>query len=166
MTRRDWLTRVFGATVAAAVAPLVDLTDTTPAFWRQAPLRDLMRWRIDYPDGTAHTFSATVVSERVLSDGSVELAVRPEGPIEATVWSGGPSAATFEPIALGETREPATVLGRDGASIGELVGIELPQLVREAEGRDIDGAGLDYLAGLQQRGPVTFTVDFSPVPRA
>jgi hypothetical protein len=31
MTRREWLTRVIGGAAAVAVAPLIDMTDMTPA---------------------------------------------------------------------------------------------------------------------------------------
>lgn len=59
MTRRDLLVRVFGAATAASVTPLLDMTDMTPAFWNQAPLKELMRWRIAFPDGTLATFEWT-----------------------------------------------------------------------------------------------------------
>ena len=72
ITRREMLTRVFGAAAAAAVAPLVNLTDPTVAFWNQPPIAKLLHenWRVVFPDGNSFTFAAKVVSERVHARGS------------------------------------------------------------------------------------------------
>lgn len=86
MNRREWLVRVFGTTVAAAVAPLVDLGDATPAFWNQAPIRNLMRWRLTFPDGEILSFAASVVSETLNDDGTVQLKIRSDGPITFEQW--------------------------------------------------------------------------------
>lgn len=81
MTRREWLNRVIGTVAAAAVAPLVDLTDMTPAFWSQPALRGVLPWRIVFPDGLTYTFHADVLSETLLADGSAEFRLQPAGPM-------------------------------------------------------------------------------------
>lgn len=145
MTRRDWLTRVFGATVAAAIAPLVDLTDATPAFWNQVPIKDKLRqWRVVFPSGDVFTFDAEVVGEKLIGD-EVQLDIKPVGPI-----------TVIHQASLAEDVEPpdppsATVLvSSDGKRI-ELTDIELPP-VEYAED-DID----NYVVGLKRTGAVTFT---------
>lgn len=154
MTRREWLNRVLGATVAAAVAPLVDLTDMTPAFWQQPALRDVLPWRIQFPDGVSYTFNATVLEERLLDGGGVEFRLQPSGPMRAE------REFREAPPQPGDTvvrHEPApsvhgTTIVRGGVPIGELVDISVPELTRAP----VDGKVL----GTPKPEPVTFRVDF------
>jgi hypothetical protein len=117
MTRREMLIRMFGAAAAAAVAPLIDLTDATPAFWNQLPVKALMPWRMEFPDGLCVMFDAEVIAERLLNNGDVEFKVRPLGAmkIEQT-----------EPVAR-ETTEPAT-LHTDNGFVMKLQEIDLPAI--------------------------------------
>jgi len=76
------LIQMFGAITAAAVAPLIDLTDTTPAFWNQPPLQKLLPFRIAFPDGMTWTFDGIVIAEKVI-DGVIDLTIRPSGMVRA-----------------------------------------------------------------------------------
>lgn len=129
MTRRECLTRLFGAAVAVTLAPLIDLTDTTPAFWNQAPLQELLQWRVVLPDGMSWSFSAQVVSERIV-DGELVLDVRPSGPmvIEQTAYTR--SDSVLEGIGKTVTLED----------------IELPQLILDD----------DPFKGIKRTGNITF----------
>lgn len=138
MTRREMLVRMFGAVVAAAVAPLIDLTDSTPAFWNQAPIKALMPWRIMFPDGTTFSFDATVIAERVLRDGGVELTLRPSGETKMSQeisypinYSEGPNDGRVS--AVPSLYAPATMLTTGEGKIVELQEIEMPELSRDIE---------------------------------
>jgi len=151
MTRREWLATVFGASVAAAVAPLVDLTDTTTKFWSQpAILEGFKGWRISFPDGTIFTFDAFVKSERVLSNGSVEMELQPTGQVQVTHEVPKRTPSEFTP-AMGTTVE------REGQPIADLQEIHAPQMTRDEF--ELDG---DFIPGLKKMGPMTFTMNFLP----
>lgn len=162
MTRREWLTRVLGATVAAAVAPLVDLTDMTPAFWQQPALRAAHPWRIVFPDGLHYTFEADVLSERALTDGTVQFSLRPTGPAmmhrEVSYpmnWTGDPPRAWEPGTPLPSPDAPATVISRDGVKLGELVDITPPEMQRMPM--------FDALSGLSGPAPPP-TAQVVPLP--
>lgn len=162
MTRREWLNMVLGATVAAAVAPLVDLTDATPAFWSQPAVRDALPWRIVFPDGLTYTFTATVLEERLLEGGGAEFRLQPSGPMMLSRevsypmnFVGDPPREWEQAEMLPSPHAPATVISRNGVPVGELVDIKVPELKRAAID-EMDG----YVLGKLKREPVSFTVDF------
>lgn len=140
MTRRDMLVKMFGAAAAAAVAPLIDLTDATPAFWNQASLRELMPWKIVFPDGTAWAFEARVVAETLLDDGTVSLSVVPTSNVR---MSHG------EPLPEGERL--GGELHAEGRPVAELHNITLPSVTVKDN---------DYIYGLRKADMLTFTVKF------
>lgn len=143
MNRRDWLKTVFGAAVAALVAPLVDLTDQTPAFWNQPPIKKLLPWKVVFPDGTAFEFEADVVAERLLGDGSAELTIQPVGGMKIG------RETSFQKRFSSEATATTIHAGTD--LIRELQDISLPEL-------DSDE---DYVKGIQKRG--TFSVTMKPL---
>lgn len=182
MNRREWLARVIGVAAAAAVAPLIDLTDATPAFWNQAPLKELMPWHITFPDGMTCTFDATVLSEKLLEDGSVNLVVRPIGKMEMAL-PGVPIHAVSNDYAILKDEdeidvapiwyadvddlEPnplASAIGTtvrcEGRAVMELQSIEVPALERA----DVDATNHeqdDVLLPMLQHRSLTFNVRFS-----
>ncbi len=119
MTRREWLTRVIGAVAAAAAAPLIDLTDTTPAFWNQPTLKKFLQWQIAFPDGTTYSFDATVIAEKLLGDGTVQLTMQPTGPME--IGSNDVPMGDKEPLRAG-----GTLVYNEGIPIAELQEISMP----------------------------------------
>jgi len=157
MTRRDWLTRVFGVTVAAAVAPLVDLTDTTPEFWNQPPIKKLLKWWVEFPDGTRFGFSGTVLSETLLDDGSVSLSIQPDGPPEILHDVTKPRS-TYDTVTGNDT-----VILQDDVPMGELVDVRLPALDRvQVDVADFDSEDVDEsILGLTRRGALT--VNFTKI---
>lgn len=150
MTRREMLVRVFGVAVAATVAPLVDLTDLTPMFWDQAPIRRV--WRIIFPDGMVFSFGARVVAEKITVDGTVSLTLRSEGPITASRTTSSMAfdhhGAPIELARLPSPSAPATVLEMGDGKFVEIQDIALPKLTR-SEG---------YVRGLKRTGDLTFTI--------
>jgi len=174
MTRREMLVRMLGAAAAAAVAPLIDLTDTTPAFWNQLPLQKLLPWRIAFPDGTTFHFNATVVAEKLLDDGSVELTMQPQGGMKATQevtyrinYIDGTSGLTGDrPARMGvrETRPerlntgegpvPTVLHASDGSKmeLTEIAPIPLDQSITDIDDREF------VIPGLRRISTLKFTV--------
>jgi hypothetical protein len=126
MTRREWLTRVIGGAAAVAIAPLIDMTDMTPAFWNQEPLQKLMPWRISFASGDVFSFDAAVLAERLLDDGSIEFDVQPKGPV----------TVTSEPKRLRSRSASPSTLHREDGTIFELQEIAIPELTRANEELD------------------------------
>ena len=136
------LVRMFGAVAATAVAPLIDLTDLTPAFWNQPPVKALL-WRITFPDGATFSFNATVLAERVL-DGEVELTLRPIGEMM-------PCACSKDTAHLTEyARSAATKLIMSNGKTVELQEIKMPEVSRGIE----DG----HVVGLLRRSDLEIRV--------
>jgi hypothetical protein len=142
MTRREWLTRVIGGAAALAVAPLIDMTDMTPAFWNQEPLQKLMPWRISFASGDVFSFDAAVLAERLLEDGSIEFDVQPKGPV----------TVTSEPKRLRSRSASPSTLHREDGTIFELQEIAIPEVTRANE--ELDDI---LIPGLRRMGTITLT---------
>lgn len=144
MNRRDWLKAVFGATAAATLAPLVDLTDTTPAFWSQPAIRALHPWRITFPDGAVYTFDAEVVAERisepVVGAFDCSFTLRPTG------------AMTLEESLSPAT--PAALHVPDGRTM-ELVDLTPPSMERAEVDATSWGDDEPRVLGVMKRGTLT-----------
>jgi hypothetical protein len=121
MDRRQWLKIVLGATAAATIAPLVDLTNATPTFWEQPAIKALKPWRVTFPDGLTFVFDATVVEEKYtgIIDGLMELEMKlhPTGP--------------FEIVQGSKTRHGATVVSSNEDVLMELQEISTSGVTRE-----------------------------------
>lgn len=146
ITRRECLIRMIGATAAAAVAPLLDLTDMTPGFWNQSALKQYLPWRVQFPDGTSFLFDAHVTREIFLDDGTVELSVKPIG-LTHHVIAAVESDATADELAA----KPVVV--NAGDVLMELQKIGPPSLDR------FDDENI--IGGLKKTGELTFTVKMS-----
>jgi len=156
MTRREWLTRVIGGVAAAAVAPLIDLTDMTPSFWNQPAIKALKPWRVKFPDGVVYSFDAAVLSEKIHDpiDGftSIELTLQPTGPLEIETE---PPATTDPDLGQGV----GVSVSRDGMKVGELIEIQPPTITRNMF--DVSSPLYDEseqcIPGLQRMGPMTLS---------
>lgn len=164
MNRREWLTRVFGTVVAATVAPLVDLTDTTPAFWNQAPIRELMRWCVQFPDGLTISFNARVVSEWMKDDGTVGFSVEPEGMTTYERWR-RPPRSTVEASVM--QARPTILCDDKGGRVGEVLAIEAPTKMDriDIEALEADYDGKASIPGWRKQEPITMTLRFAPEGR-
>lgn len=140
MTRREWLIRVLGATIAAAVAPLVDLTDASPRFWEQPAIKALKPWKITFPDGTMFTFDGQVIAEKLLNDGTIEMTLQPQGPTH--IYDPFDSRMA-EPVP--SPHAPATVIQTYNGVSMELQDIMLPSLE-------------SFPSGLENRRKLIFTI--------
>lgn len=176
MTRREMLVRVFGAAAAAAVAPLVNLADSTADFWNQPPIQKLMPWRISFPDGTQFEFDAKVVSEEWAGDtvkltmqalGGMRVSQSGEQSIEKSVNFIGQEEKDYDdaydqlfddptPEQSGPAQEAQGTIVRAGTITGELVEIELPNQDVMVDW-DVD----DYVLK-QLGGDYTFSIDVKP----
>ena len=141
MTRREWLERVFGVAVAATLAPLVDLTDASAAFWNQPALAKL--WRITFPSGVVFKFNATVLAEKLLEDGIVQLTISPTGPINISQEISYPMRYLGE---LNDDRKaklipsphaPATTISMGGGQVVQLHDILLPEFEEAVFGKQL-----------------------------
>lgn len=161
MNRREWLTKVLGAIVAATVAPLLDLTDQTPAFWNQAPLKKLLRWQIRLPDGVTYTFNATVIAEHLIDD-VVSLTVRPSGPMQVEQTTVSFPTTYVEPDPVESVALPArssfdTVLSTVDGRTATIQEIGVSALSRANEELD------NYVLGnLKQLSGISFKMKFMP----
>lgn len=160
MSRRDCLVRIFGAAVAAAVAPLVDLTDRTPAFWNQPALKDLMPWRIKFPDGTTFSFNATVTAEELLADGTINLTLHTGGRMKidqdtspAEAYANEPETDSVTEIGPPSGPASATVI-QSGTRVMEVQDIMSAEFSREPIGYDDENRPI----GVIRRSDITFTV--------
>ena len=155
MTRREALVRMFGAAVAAIVAPKIDLTDMTPQFWNQPELMKLMPWKIIFPDGTTFAFDAFVVAERELPDGDIQLTVQPRGPM--TIGQEEPIETT-DPEFVEKSKDTphwsTGVMIKRGEQKFELTNIESPKLSRQMIDDDVSP-----VPGLKSIGPLTINID-------
>lgn len=157
MNRREMLVSMFGAAVAATVAPLINLGDATPAFWNQAPLKELLPWRIMFPDGQTFTFAGEVVSEMLTSFGPGEilestLTVRPTGPV--TITKEAPSLGTEVHIAT------ATLVHPEGSSM-RLRSVEIASPEIEYIDVETREGWVKELRGLKHHGMFTLKGTFN-----
>lgn len=157
ISRRQCLQTLFGAVAAAALAPLVDLTDLTPKFWEQAAVRDLDLWRIVFDD-TTFTFRAHVVEETIVGN-LWTYVLRPTGPMKIATSMTFP--INYDPPIEVEKPEPepqssVVSLQKPDGSYVELGDIKLPKLERHDLDVDMDGIVL----GVLRRSNITLTGRF------
>lgn len=162
ITRRDMLKTVLGAAAAAAVAPLIDLTDATPAFWNQPELKKVLPlWRMTFPDGTTWSFEGVVVAEninaKIDSLMEIELTVRPTSMPTIEPGAPRPNVGATVKVANG-----ARLSAPDGKGF-DLIDVQGPMVTAEIRSTGSkDGYETFEPTGLKKIGDVTFRGYFEP----